>query len=61
MPAKATAGVVVGPEGHLVRNHLEVVDLYVELTRNRWMPEDSYAYEPVSRSRPDDTPQLRRV
>ena len=44
-----------------VRSQLEVVDLYVELTRNRWMPEDSYAYEPVSGSRPDDPPQLRRV
>ena len=59
-----------------VRNHLEVVDLYDELTRNGWMPEDSYAYEPVCGSRThlqpqpphfpahmprDDTPQLRRV
>ena len=40
-----------------VRNHLEVVDLHDELTRNGWMPEDSYAYETVSGSRAHLQPQ----
>ena len=44
-----------------VRDQLEVVDLYVELTQNGWMPENTYAYRPVSGSRPEEQPQLRKV